>query len=91
MNKTGHAVELAGFVHTGTVPECWQEQDGAGAFPGYRLLLQPSALRLFLHLKTQSQTHLGKGGNSSVTRASLQSQTAAQGMGHFSKGWKLDC
>lgn len=34
MNKTEHVVELAGFVHTGTVPECWQEQDGAGAFPG---------------------------------------------------------
>lgn len=26
-----------------------------------------------------------------VTRASFQSQTAAQGTGHFSKGWKLDC
>lgn len=64
---------------------------GQEHFQGYWLLLQPSALRLFPHLKTQSQTHLGKGGNSSVTRASFQSQTAAQGMGHFSKGWKLDC
>lgn len=57
-----------------------------GYFQGYLLLLQPVA-----HLKTQSQTHLEERRNSSATRAAFQSQTAAQGTGHFSKGWKLDC
>lgn len=57
-----------------------------GNFQGYLLLLQPVA-----HLKTQSQTHLEERRNSSATRAAFQSQTAAQGTGHFSKGWKLDC
>lgn len=32
MNRTGQEVELDGFVHIGTVPERWQEQDGE--FPG---------------------------------------------------------
>lgn len=46
-------------------------------FQGCRLPLQP---RLSPHLKTQSQTHLEEGRNSRVTRASFQSQTAAQGI-----------
>lgn len=39
MNRSGQEVELDGFVLIGTVPERWQEQDGA-AFPG---ILAPAA------------------------------------------------